>query len=310
MDLSIVIPCYCASNNIRDVINSIDEVLKDIHLAYEVVLVNDSSPDNTFSVISAIAKEKDNVIAVDLAKNCGQHAALMAGFHYASGDMIATCEDDGQTAIELLPQMIDKIREGHDVACPILRDRGKRSVGRKLGTFLANKMSEWMIPRPKGGSVPIFFVAKRFIIDEIVKYNQPYPYMEGLILRSTFNIGYVEGYQKERISGSSGYNLKKLVNLWLNGFTAFSIKPLRISVCIGLLSATIGLIAGIVIIIRKLIGINILLGWSSVISIMLFMFGMVLIVLGLIGEYVGRIYICINQTPQYVVRHVEKKSEN
>lgn len=305
MDLSIVIPCYCSGENIGFVLNEIDDVLKSTKLEYEIIMVNDGSPDNTFETIKKLSMSRKNTIAINLSKNSGQHAAIMAGFRNAKGKYIATCEDDGQTQINLLPELIDKLaNEDYDVAAPVYKDRGKRSIGRKIGTWCAKVMANWMIPRPKGVLVPIYFVAKRFIIDEVINYNQPYPYIEGLVLRSTYNICLIDSVQKERIGGKSGYNLKKMINLWLNGFTSFSIKPLRISVVIGFISALLGFFTGLFLIINKLINNNVLLGWSSIISIMLFMFGIVLMVLGMIGEYIGRIYLCINNTPQYVIKEV------
>ncbi len=312
MDLSIIIPCYCSGNNIRKVVSDIDATLANKDMSYEIIMVNDGSPDNTFEIIDDIAKNRENTYAIDLARNCGQHAAIMAGFNYAKGEMIATCEDDGQTDVVIIPTLIEKLNEGYDVAAPEYKERGERSLFRRFGTACATAMANWMIPRPKGILVPIFFVAKRFVIKEIIKYNQPYPYLEGLILRSTFNIALIEAKQNERLEGKSGYTLKKMINLWLNGFTSFSIKPLRISIIFGMLSAVVGVLVGIYVIINKLIHTDVLMGWSSTISIMLFMFGIAFVILGMIGEYVGRIYLCINKTPQFVVRQVscKKKTED
>ena len=306
VDLSIVIPCYCSGQNIIKVLNELDDILKDL-FSYEVILVNDGSPDDTFEIISHLAKSRDNTIAVNLARNSGQHAALMAGFHFASGEYVATCEDDGQTDITLLPELITKLKEGYDIAAPRIEERGKRSFFRKVASDLAATTAKWMIPRPDGIYVPIFFAARKFIIDEIVQYKYPYPYLEGLILRSTYNVALIPSRQRERIEGKSGYTFKKLLSLWLNGFTSFSIKPLRISAFVGFLSSFAGVFAGIIVIIRKLIFENIATGWSSIISVILFMSGLILFSLGVIGEYIGRIYLSINQTPQYVIRDIVKK---
>lgn len=307
MDLSIIIPCYCSGNNIKKVVNDIDITMKTTELSYEIIMVNDGSPDNTFQIISEIAENRDNTYAVDLARNSGQHAAIMAGFNYAHGEIIATCEDDGQTQVNIIPQLIDKLNEGYDVAAPEYKERGKRSLFRQFGTKCATAMANWMIPRPKGVLVPIFFVAKKFVIKEIIRYNQPYPYIEGLVLRSTFNIALIEAKQNERLEGKSGYTLKKMINLWLNGFTSFSIKPLRLSIFLGVFSAIIGIVVGIYVIINKLLHPSILSGWSSTIAVILFMFGIAFLILGMIGEYVGRIYLCLNKTPQFVVRQVASK---
>jgi undecaprenyl-phosphate 4-deoxy-4-formamido-L-arabinose transferase len=304
MDISFVIPCYCSGNNIREVVQDIDDIMNSMALTYEIIMVNDGSPDNTFEILEDIVKLHQNTMAIDLARNSGQHAAIMAGFNHARGDLIIPCEDDGQTDIRIIPKLIEKIKQGYDVAAPRYTDRGERSLFRRFGTKCATLMAKWMIPRPKDIVVPIFFVAKRFVIQETIKYNQPYPYIEGLILRSTFNVALVDAEQKERLDGKSGYTLRKMLSLWLNGFTSFSIKPLRLSVFLGVFIAIIGMIAGIVIVVNKIINPNVLMGWSSIFSLLLFMFGILFIILGLIGEYIGRIYLCINKTPQFVIRQV------
>lgn len=304
MDISFVIPCYCSGNNIRKVIQEIDDIMDSMALTYEIIMVNDGSPDNTFEILEDIVKSHQNAMAIDLARNSGQHAAIMAGFNFAKGDLIATCEDDGQSDISIVPQLISKVKEGFDVAAPRYLDRGKRSLFRRFGTKCNSLISNWMIPRPKGLFVPIFFVAKRFVIKEIINYNQPYPYIEGLVLRSTFSIALIDARQNERVEGKSGYTFGKMISLWLNGFTSFSIKPLRLSLFIGLIVAFFGFIMGVYIVINKLVHPEVLLGWSSIIAVILFMFGLLFIILGMIGEYVGRIYLCINKTPQYVVRKV------
>lgn len=308
MDISFVIPCYCSGDNINSVINDIDMVMKSEKLSYEIIMVNDGSPDDTFSRIEEIAKMHPNSCAIDLARNGGQHAAIMAGFNYAKGKIIVTCEDDGQTDVSILPNLIQKLDEGYDVAAPRYLERGKRSCFRKIGTFCAQMMAKWMIPRPKGVIVPIFFAAKRFVIKETIKYNQPYPYIEGLILRTTFNIALVDAKQNDRIDGHSGYTFKKMLSLWLNGFTSFSIKPLRLSVVLGLITSFVGFIFGLLIVLNKIINPTVLMGWTSIVAVLLFMFGILFIILGLLGEYIGRIYLCINRTPQYIVRQV--KSNN
>ena len=304
VDLTIVIPCYKSKNNIKNVIDEIDKAFKDRN-TYEIVLVNDCSPDETYEVLKQIAETRNDIIAIDLAKNVGQHAALMAGFHYASGKLIATCEDDGQTNLCVFPEMMDKInKEGFDVVAPKSLSREQPGAFRHFGSYMARMMSKWLIEKPEGVSCGVIFMAKRFVIEEMIAYRQPYPYISGLVFRTTYNVGNVDSLQKGRLSGKSGYNFSKLLNLWLNGFTAFSIKPLRISSFIGIVSAIIGFVMGIILVIRKLIGKGVPQGWTSSIAVMLFMFGLVLFVLGMIGEYIGRIYMCINQTPQYVIRQV------
>ena len=156
--------------------------------------------------------------------------------------------------------------------------------------------------KPKDLYISSYFAARKFIIDEILRYDNAYPYVTGLVLRTTRKICNVEVRHREREVGESGYSLSKLLGLWLNGFTSFSVKPLRLATFSGLFAAFLGLLFIIVTVIRRLVDQSIPIGWSSTISIILLMGGMILFVLGIIGEYIGRIYICINHSPQYVIR--------
>lgn len=303
--LSVVIPCYNAEKNIESVIEKdIDIFAKSGILNYEFILVNDCSRDNTWDVLRQLSKKHNNIVCINLAKNSGQHGAIMAGFHYVSGDLVVVSDDDGQTQMEMIGQMIQKLDEGYDVVSTNWVQRGKRSLYRRLGTWLGVVINDILMDNPKDVVVSIFFLAKRFIVDEMIRYSNPYPYIAGLVLRTTHNIGVIEVEQLPRQSGASGYSFKKLVSLWMNGFTAFSVKPLRIASYMGIMSAFLGFVYGIYIVLRKLIVNDLVYGWSSTVAIMLFMSGLILCVLGLIGEYVGRIYMCINNTPQYVVKEI------
>ena len=147
-----------------------------------------------------------------------------------------------------------------------------------------------------------YFVAKRFIINYIINYQNPFPYLPGLVLKSTSNIVNVKIDHAERVSGESGYTLSKLLGLWINGFTSFSIKPLRVSLYIGGILAILAFIAGIYIIIKHLITPYSVLGWTSLITVILFASGLLMFTIGAVGEYVGRIFLSINRLPQYVIK--------
>jgi len=268
VDVSVVIPCYNSEKNIESVIADLDRVFSSMKLEFEYILVNDCSKDNTFSAISGLARKRSNVTAIDLAKNSGQHAAIMAGFHYAAGDVVVTCEDDGQTNADVFPLLYEKIESGYDVATVHMTDRGHRSFFRKAGSEVAIIMNRLLIYSNNDRPVSIIFMARKFVIDELIKYDQPFPYLNGLVSRTTGNIAEVDSVQKNRNEGHSGYNFRKLLNLWLNGFTAFSIRPLRVSVILGAASSMLGLIMAVVVILRKLIlmdGVGA--GWTSIIAV-------------------------------------------
>ena len=305
MKISFVIPCYCSEKTLGSVVNEIQKTMKKRdEYEYEIILVNDNSKDNTESIINSLVNENDNIIGISFARNFGQPNALMAGFRVANGDLIMTSDDDGQTPVGLFWEFLDKMNEGFDVVCAKYLRRPQKSLVRRLGTKLNESMMYHMINKPKEIGLSSFFLAKKFVIDEIVKYQNPYPYIAGLLLRTTRNIGNLEIQQRERISGKSGYNFSKLFKLWINGFTSFSLKPLRVGIALGFTSGIVGVLVAIYTLIRKIVIPTIQIGYTSQISITLILGGFILCVLGIIGEYIGRIYMCINGEPQYVIKSV------
>ncbi len=303
MKISFVIPCYKSAKTLRSVIEEIIETVIKNGDEYEIVLVNDCSPDSTYEVISELCKNDRNIIGIDQAKNFGQHAALMAGFHFVTGEIVVCLDDDGQTPPKEMYKLIRKIDEKNDVVYAKYAHK-KHSLFRNIGSLMNRRMTEIMLGKPRDLYVSSYFAMKKFIVDEIIKYSNAYPYVIGLVLRSTRHICNVDVNQLERKAGDSGYNMRKLLALWMNGFTSFSIIPLRFATYSGGVVAFIGFVYAFVTVIRKLIDPTRLLGWSSTISIILVLGGLILCVLGMLGEYVGRIYISINRSPQYVVRNV------
>lgn len=302
--ISYVIPCYRSKQTIGAVVDEIQRTMSgQNNFTCEIILVNDCSPDNLWPVLLAIAEKNPNVICVDFAKNFGQHAALMAGYRYATGDIIISLDDDGQTPADESIKLVSKINEGYDVVYARY-EQNKESTFRRFGSWMNLKMAEYMISKPKGVAIQSYFAAKRFIIEEIIKYEHAYPYIYGLVFRSTQNIGNVEVNHRSRLMGSSGYTMAKLIGLWMNGFTAFSVKPLRIASIIGTISAFFGFALGLWSIINKFLEPNIPVGYSSLISVVVFFGGLIMLMLGLVGEYIGRIYICLNHAPQYVIKDV------
>ena len=310
MKISFVIPCYRSSKTIRTVVDEIKDKMATMpSYEYEVILVNDCSPDNTFEVIREICAENSNVNGIDHTRNFGQHAALMAGYHYVSGDIIVCMDDDGQTPANEVDKLLAKIDEGYDVVYAKYEHK-QHSIFRNVGSVFNKKLTEVMLEAPKELYISSYFAARRFIIDEVLRYKNAYPYVIGLILRATKNICNVPVSHRERLEGKSGYSLRKLIALWVNGFTSFSVIPLRIATYTGSLVAFAGFIYAIVTIIRKLLDPDIPVGWSSTFSTILIIGGFILLVLGMIGEYVGRIYISLNNSPQYVIRSVINYNED
>jgi undecaprenyl-phosphate 4-deoxy-4-formamido-L-arabinose transferase len=272
------------------------------NLDYEIILVNDCSPDNVYKVISELSSQFGQIKGLELSRNFGQSSALMAGYHFVSGDIVLSMDDDGQTPPSEIFTLIDNLDDNTDVVYAKYIDTPGKSFFRKLGSYVNNIMAEYLIGKPKNIEMTSFVACKKFVIDEIICYKHAFPYVGGLIFRVTNRAINIPIKQKKRISGESGYTLRKLISLWLNGFTAFSVKPLRLGTYMGLLTAFIGFVFGTVIIIRKLLIPDMQAGYASLMAVFLFLGGMLLFMLGLLGEYIGRIYISINNAPQFVIR--------
>ncbi len=302
--VSFVIPCYRSEKTIRPVAEEIRAAMAALpQYDYELVLVNDCSPDATLAVLRELAAADRRVTAVDLTKNFGQHAALMCGMRHAKGDFVVCLDDDGQTPADEVGKLLEKLEEGYDVVYASYEDR-QESGFRRFGSDVNRRMTEIMLSKPRELELTSYFAARRFLVDEMLRYGHCYPYVMGLVLRSTRRICNVPVRHRARQEGHSGYTLSKLLGLWMNGFTSFSVKPLRIFTWVGLCAMLAGLLYTLVIVIRYFTVHMAPLGWTSTTALLLIFGGLVLLGLGLVGEYVGRVFMCVNATPQYVEREV------
>ena len=299
--LSFIIPCYKSQDTIKGVVAEIENVVSGLGYEHEIILVNDCSPDNTWSVINQITEQNDKVMGISFSKNFGQASAILAGFSKVTGDYVVCLDDDGQTPIDELPKLLSKLKEGYDVVFSkygAVKQKFWRNFTSKINAYMAHVLTE----KPNGVSTASFFVMRSFIAHEIIKYDCPYPYISGLIFRITHNAANVEVKHRKRKSGESGYTFTKLFKLWLNGFTSFSVKPLRLSVMLGIIFAFGGFAMALFTIFRKLLNPAIQTGYSSMIALIALLGGVILFCMGGVGEYIGRCYMCINRTPQYVIK--------
>lgn len=306
MKISFVIPCYRSEKTIEGVVSEIKAVvLQRPEVEYEIVMVSDHSPDNVYKVIEKMCHDDPlHLRGLELARNFGQPAAQMAGFSRATGDIVFSLDDDGQAPVDAIYRVIDKLLEGGSDVVYGAYPRKKHNVFRNFGSWVNHLMAVWLIGIPHGMYTTSFFAVKRFVVDEMIKYGGPFPYLSGLIFRTTRSVSTVEVEHRSRVEGTSGYTLAKLFKLWVNGFTAFSVAPLRLASYAGAICSIIGFIFGFWTVVKKLfVCPDMPMGYSSIMSVMLFIGGMLMLILGLIGEYVGRIYICMNRSPQYVISH-------
>lgn len=300
--ISFVIPCYRSEITLPQVVEEIQQKMKELsQYEYNIFLVNDCSPDRTFDVIRRLCQENENIKGIDFARNFGQHSALMAGLRHSDGDYVVCLDDDGQTPANEVDKLISKLEEGCD-AVYAKYDHKQHSAFRNFGSKINEHMARMMLGKPKELHVSSYFAVKRFVVDDMVRYENSYPYVIGLVLRTTRNIANVPVNHRERAAGSSGYTFSKLLGLWLNGFTAFSVKPLRIATAIGGFSAFAGFLYGIYTIIKRFVRPDVPMGFSSLMAATVFFGGMIMLMLGLLGEYIGRVYISLNNSPQYVIR--------
>lgn len=304
--ISFVIPCYRSELTLPKVVGEIGETMEALReqgklYCYEIILVNDCSPDDTFSVIRRLCQEDRRIKGVNLARNFGQHAALMAGFHQVKGDVVICLDDDGQTPADEAGKLLEEIEKGSDVVYAKYEHK-KHSLFRNFGSRVNEEMARIMLGKPRDLYVSSYFAAKRFVVEEMKRYTNAYPYVIGLVLRTTKRISNVTVCHREREIGTSGYTFGKLIGLWFNGFTAFSVKPLRLATAVGGICSAAGFVYGIYTVIKKLVNPNVPMGFSSLMAAIVFMGGMMMIMLGLVGEYVGRMYISMNSSPQFVIR--------
>ena len=309
-ELSLVIPVYNGSRTIGALVEHATKIFGST--SCEIVLVNDGSEDDSETVCAQLARKfPQSVTFVHLSRNFGEHSAVLAGFTQARGRYIAVLDDDGQNPPEEVVRMLDELkRKNYDVVYGHYIEK-KHSWFRNLGSRFNDRIATLMLHKPKDLYLSSFKVMNRFLVNEIIKYRGPYPYTDGLIYRVTRNIGQIPVEHRVSQSGRSRYTLRRLVRLWLNMFLNFSIKPLRVSVYVGLLASCLSVVALIAILIDKLwITPDLTVGIPTVLGGVVFFSGVQLMILGLVGEYLGRLYLDQTGTPQYIVRYSMQAGRN
>jgi glycosyltransferase involved in cell wall biosynthesis len=299
--LSIVIPVYNGARSIERLVNELAGL--EIEGGVEVVLVNDCSPDNSWEVIQRIhAAAPMSVVAIDLARNFGEHNAVMAGYAAASGEYIINIDDDFQNPPSEVRKLYEYARANPQLDVVYTYYARKRhSLLRNLGSRFNDAVATFLLDKPKGLYLSSFRCINRFLCERILHYTGPYPYIDGLILENTQRIGRLQVVHAPRTEGTSGYTLRKLVRLWLIMFVNFSVMPLRISSIIGIFSSAAGFLMALYAVYDSLVN-ETPQGWASIIAVVLVFAGVQLLILGLLGEYLGRLYLMQKGKPQYAVR--------
>lgn len=301
--LSVVIPVYRGADTIAPLARELARL--DVADGLELVLVNDGSPDASAEVIRGLVDELAiPVVAVDLARNFGEHNAVMAGYSVATGRWIISIDDDFQNPPAEVRRLYDYARQHPELDVVYTCYETKRhSAFRNLGSRFTNFVAGFLMDKPKGLYLSSFRCVSAFLRDQVVAYRGPYPYIDGLILQATQRIGRLQVAHDPRSSGESTYTLRKLGRLWIAMFINFSVMPLRASSLLGFGISFLGLVVAVLAVIEKFTG-STPAGWTSLMAAILVFSGVQLIMLGLMGEYLGRLYLTATGRPQFVVREI------
>jgi len=307
LQLSVVIPVYRSADCLQALVAALSAALRPLDWRYEIILVNDCSPDESWAVIEQLCCRDPNVVGIDLRRNFGQDNALLTGIRFARARYIAIMDDDLQHDPEDLPGMLCALEKGFDVVYGQFRKKHHKSW-KNLGSWFNGKLAEWVLNKPKGIYLSPYKVIRREVAELICGYHGSEPYIDGLLLQVTSRIVQVSVSHRPRYSGQSTYTLWKSLRVWARVAFSFSVKPLRLVTVLGVLFSALGVLLGSAVILYRLsspesFGPNTV-GWASLITAVLFLGGIQMIFLGILGEYAGRTYLRVNEQPQTAIRTV------
>ena len=302
--LSIVIPVYNGAGCIADLVGALEDL--SIAGGHEVVLVNDGSADNSLAVCHALLDNaRIPLTIVDLARNYGEHNAVLTGLRYASGAHIITMDDDLQNPPEEVQRLLAFAqRSGKEVVYTYYDDK-RHAVWRNLASRFTNRVADFVLDKPRGLYLSSFRCMTAFVAQEIARYDGPFPYIDGLILQVTHDIDRLRVDHLPRATGSSNYTVRRLLRLWMSMFVNFSVMPLRISTVTGFTLSALGAI-GVAMAAGEALFSSPPPGWASLMAAVLLLSGVQLLILGIVGEYLGRLYLTVNRKPQSVVKEVAR----
>ena len=300
--LSIVVPVYKSEMILSLLVEKVQKEMleKGLDNQFEMLLVNDSSPDNSWQVICSLAKQHPFIKGISLRRNSGQHNAIMAGLNNVSGRVVVIMDDDLQHPPSAIGELLNVVLEGYDVCYTRYINR-QHALWKKVGSNFNNWIATLLLGKPKGLYLSSFKAMRKEIVEEVIKYDGPYAYVDGLILDVTDSITMIDIEHQPRVSGEGNYDLGRSISLWLKMATSFSIIPLRIASITGLIIASLSLVMVGMVFIQKLLHPEIATGWTSLMATIMFIGGVQIFSIGLIGEYLGRSYLKLNGKPQFVI---------
>jgi glycosyltransferase involved in cell wall biosynthesis len=300
--LSIVIPVYNGASSIAELVGALEEL--SIEGGHEIVLVNDGSPDDSLAVCRGLLdKARVPITLVNLARNYGEHNAVMTGLRRTSGAHVITMDDDLQNPPEEVERLLAFAQRSGKEAIYTYYDDKRHALWRNLGSRFANRVADFVLDKPRGLYLSSFRCMSAFVVREITRYQGPFPYIDGLILQVTHDIDRLLVHHLPRAVGRSNYTLRRLLRLWTSMFVNFSVMPLRLSTLTGFILSLLGAIGGAMAIAEAVFS-SPPPGWASLFAAVLLLSGVQLMILGIVGEYLGRLYLTANGKPQAVVKEV------
>jgi glycosyltransferase involved in cell wall biosynthesis len=313
--LSVVIPVYNGARTICALVDHILATLADRFDDVELILVNDGSSDDSDTVARELQRRHPNHVRyIQLARNYGEHNAVMCGLSHTTGDCVGIIDDDFQNPPEEIIPMVERLAEGYDVVYSRYGEK-KHSWFRNLGSKFNDIMATYLLDKPANLYLSSFKVMNRFLVGALTRYKGPYPYIDALILQSTSAIGTQLVSHQARAVGESNYTLRNLIRLWLNMATSFSIVPLRVATFLGFTLSALGVVLALLFVYSRFAGgiffhQDVPPGWASVIVMVTFFSGVQLSILGVVGEYLGRVFLTLNNAPQFTIREVVDRTES
>ena len=308
--LSIVVPVYNGASTIGELVNALRAL--DVAGGLEIVLVVDGSPDNSLEVCKKLAADPGApIVLLSLSRNYGEHNAVMAGLARARGGYVITMDDDLQNPPGEVKRLFEYARDGAYDAVYTYYEEKKHAAWRNLGSRFTNWCADYLIDKPKGLYLSSFRCLSAFVRDQITaSYEGPYPYVDGLVFQVTQNVGRLQVAHLPRVEGRSNYTIRRLFRLWLSMFSNFSVIPLRFATLFGIVFGALGALAAVIVVAEAISDHKPPQGWASLMVAVLVLAGVQLIVVGLIGEYLGRMFLAVNRKPQYLVREVFTRGAN
>ena len=297
-EISIVIPVYNSQDTVHLISEKIKEALKDFD--YEKIMVNDCSKDNSWEEIKKESAVNSNLIGINLRKNSGQDSAILAGLNYATGNWIVIMDDDLQHSPSDIIKLYNEVKKGYDV-CYANFEQKKQKFWKNAGSWFNGKVSEIVINKPKDIYLSPFKIMSRSVVTEMIKFNNLYPYIDGLIFQITNKITQIDIEHHEREIGKSNYSLIKSMKVFFRMLFGFSTKPLTFAAYTGFFVSILGFILLVKYFVDYLMGKADVAGWTTIVILILFIGGLLLMSIGIIGVYIGRTYLTINNTPKFLV---------